>query len=189
VEEAPVIREHSLIEVLHAAAAAEPLADALRLFGQFVGAWDLEWRGCDRSGSPAVARGELHVGWILGGRAVQDVWRVPLDPADAARLRAFHGTTIRFYDPHLDAWQSTWLDPVNGRVRRFLGRPVAGLIVLEGLDDAPRERWSFRDITPDRFRWRGERSDDGGRTWTVDEEMEARRRGPAAASAAPPPRA
>jgi hypothetical protein len=101
---------------------------------------------------------------------------VPLDPNDARRMRAFHGTTIRFYDPRVDAWRSTWLDPLNGRVRRFLGRSVGGIIVLEGLDEDPRERWTFRDVPPDSFRWRGEQSTDGGRTWAIEDEMYARRR-------------
>ena len=169
-------RKDSLNEALHALRAYEPLAEPLRLFGQFVGSWDLEWHGLDGSGSNIVVKGELHVGWILDGRAVQDVWRVPLDANDAAQMRGFHGTTIRFYDPRVDVWRSTWLDPLNGRVRRFLGRPVQDTIVLEGLDEDPRERWSFRDITPDSFRWTGEQSVDGGHTWTIDDEMFARRR-------------
>jgi len=96
-----------LVEVLHAGGAYPLCADALHFFGQFVGAWDVEWRGRDQTGSPVVARGEVHFGWVLDGRAVQDVWRVPLDQNDAARMRAFHGTTVRFYDPRIDAWRST----------------------------------------------------------------------------------
>jgi hypothetical protein len=174
--EASVNNAELLGQVLHAASPREPLAEQLHLFGQFVGAWDLVWHGVDHVGEPIVARGELHVGWILDGRAIQDVWKVPLDPDEERRVRAFHGTTIRFYDLRLAAWRSTWLDPLNGRVRRFLGRPVGDAIVLDGLDEDPRERWSFRDITPDSFHWRGEQSTDGGQSWTIDDEMDARRR-------------
>ena len=42
---------------------------------------------------------------------------------DLALLLAFHGSTIRFYDPSIDAWRSTWIEPVNGRVLRFVGAP------------------------------------------------------------------
>jgi len=91
-------------------------------------------------------------------------------------MRAFHGTTIRFYDSQIGAWRSTWIDPLNGRVRRFIGRSEAGIIVLDGLDEDPKERWSFRDITPDSFLWRGESSTDGGRSWSIEDEMLARRR-------------
>ena len=161
---------------LHAAGPFEPQAGRLDLFGRFVGAWDLEWRGTDRDGRERVVRGDLHFGWILGGRAIQDVWRVPLDPAEAPGMRGFHGATVRFYDPEIDAWRSTWLDPLNGRVLRFIGRPDDEGIVLVALDDEPRERWSFRDITPDSFRWIGESSPDHGATWVQYEEMRARRR-------------
>jgi hypothetical protein len=165
-----------LAGVLHGAGPYQPLAEKLSLFGQFVGAWDLTWFGKNRDGRDISVPGELHFGWILGGRAVQDVWRVPLEPADAPGMRGFYGTTVRFYDPDIDAWRSTWLDPLNGNVLRFIGRPVEGGIVLEGLDEDPRERWSFRDIAADSFRWIGESSPDGGRTWVQYEEMRARRR-------------
>jgi len=158
--------------------ADEPLAtvrDRLALFGQFVGAWDLEWHGRDRAGNEVVVVGELHFGWILGGRAIQDVWRVPSRPSDSARMRGFFGTTIRFYDAAIDAWRSTWLDPLNGSVRRFFGRPTDDGIVLDALDDDPPERWRFTSIEPDSFTWTGEVSADGGSTWIGEEIMYATR--------------
>jgi hypothetical protein len=48
--------------------------------------------------------------------------------------------------------------------------------LLDGLDDEPAERWAFRDITPNSFRWTGEISHDGGQAWHLDEQMFARRR-------------
>jgi hypothetical protein len=164
-----------MIDRLGADGPRPDLADQLDLFGRLVGAWDLEWHGRDLAGAPIVVSGELHVGWILGGAAVQDVWCVPLD-SDSRNMRAFHGTTIRFYDSHIAAWRSTWIDPLNGRVRRFIGRTEDGIIVLDGIDDDPKERWTFRDITPDGFLWRGEASTDDGRTWFIEDEMLARRR-------------
>ena len=98
-------------------------------------------------------------------------------PGSRPRLRPFYGTTLRFYDPAIGAWRSTWIDPLNGRVRRFIGRPEGGDIVLEGLDDDPPERWGFRDISENSFRWTGEVSEDGRRTWRLDEQMFIRRRG------------
>lgn len=166
----------SMIECLGADGPDPEEAENLHLFGQFVGTWDLQWRGQDHRGNAITVPGELYFGWILEGRAIQDVWRVPLDPGDAAHMRGFHGTTIRFYDRHLGAWRSTWIDPLNSRVRRFIGRPLGTAIVLEGIDDDPRERWSFNDVTADRFVWRGEKSTDGGRTWVLVDEMVATRR-------------
>ncbi len=165
-----------MIDRLRADGPFPQLAAELDLFGRFIGVWDLQWHGSDKAGHPVVVAGELHVGWILDGRAIQDIWRVPLNPADSARMRGFHGTTIRFYDPQIGAWRTTWIDPLNGRVRRFIGRAESGAIVLDGLDEDPQERWTFLDITPDSFLWRGEASHDGGRTWVIEDEMYARRR-------------
>ena len=165
-----------LATALHAAGPDPAHAEHLRLFGRFIGAWDVEWQGTDRNGTPATMTGELHFGWVLGGRAIQDVWKVPASGTPAATLRPFYGTTVRFYDPSIAAWRSTWIDPLNGRVRRFIGRPDGAGIVLDGIGDDPAERWCFRDITADSFRWTGEVSDDGRRTWRLDEQMFIRRR-------------
>ena len=88
---------------------------------------------------------------------------------------AFYGTTVRFYDPTIKAWRSTWVEPVNHRVRRFIGRPDRGDIVLLSDEDIPQLRWRFTDINPDSFTWKGEPSIDGGVSWTHDEEMLLRR--------------
>jgi hypothetical protein len=172
----PPVPLDDLAAVLHAAGPHPGPAEHLNLFGRFVGAWDIDWHGTGQDGNLATMTGELHFGWVLGGRAVQDVWKVPAAGPPPPGLRPFYGTTLRFYDPAITAWRSTWIDPLNGRVRRFIGRPEGGDIVLEGLDDDPPERWGFRDITPDSFRWTGEVSGDGRRTWRLDEQMFIRRR-------------
>ena len=163
-----------LAAALHSDPPSGELATRLQLFGQFVGSWDLEWTGAATSES---ARGELHFGWVLGGRAVQDVWIVPGpgQPGAGEPPLAFHGSTIRFFDAALGAWRSTWVEPVNGRVRRFIGRPVGDEIELRSDEDEPRLRWRFTDITPTSFVWRAESSTDQGATWTFDEQMIATR--------------
>src|SRR5262249_47012826 len=143
------------------------------LFGQFIGSWALAWTGSDDDGTLVERRGELHFGWVLGGRAVQDIWGVPGrgQPGEGGPPLAFHGTTIRFYDPAIQAWRSTWVEPVNGLVRRFIGRRDAEGLVLLSDDESPHLRWHFADIEPDSFRWYAELSNDEGRTWDVVEQM------------------
>jgi hypothetical protein len=166
-----------LIAALHVAGPAGEHADKLMLFGRFVGSWRLEWTGAGPGGQPAVMTGELHFGWVLGGRAVQDIWIVPGrgQPGEGQPPLAFHGSTIRFYDPAIDAWRSTWIEPVNGRVRRFIGRETGDGISLLSDEDEPQLRWRFTDITADSFTWRAESSRDGGATWQFDEQMLATR--------------
>jgi hypothetical protein len=168
-----------MCEQLVSSGPAEVLAAQLETFGRFVGSWDLRWsRPGDDEASPEVA-GELHVGWVLGGRAVQDVWIVPgRDTGDAGQgPYAFWGTTVRFYDAELGAWRSTWVEPLTGRVRKFIGRPAEGEIHLISTDGDPFLRWRFTEIGADRFVWLGEYSVDEGRTWLLEERMAASRRG------------
>lgn len=88
----------------------------------------------------------------------------------------FQGPTIRFYDRALGAVRSTWVEPVNGRVRRFIGRPVGEEIILLSDEDDPQLRWRFTEITDQSVRWRSEISHDGGPTWTFNEDMRLTRR-------------
>lgn len=143
-----------------------------------MGSWDLRWSGTDATGEQRAAVGELHVGWVLGGRAVQDVWIVPGpgQPGAGVAPRAFHGSTLRFPDPALGAWRSTWIEPVNERVRTFVGREEGDEIVLVSLGGDPLLRWRFTDITPESFTWLGEASTDEARTWVLEERMLATRR-------------
>ena len=48
------------------------------LFGLFVGEWEFDWTGYDEDGDETLTeRGEWIFGWVLEGRAVQDVWIIP----------------------------------------------------------------------------------------------------------------
>jgi hypothetical protein len=167
-----------LADALHADSPHPSSAQELQTFGRFVGSWDLVWHGLGPDGHAATARGELHFGWVLGGRAVQDVWIVP-GPGEAGHGTApsgFIGSTLRFYDPVLGAWRSTWVEPVNGRVRKFIGRERGDEIELISLDGAPLLRWRFTAVASDSFTWIGEHSVDEGRTWMEEERMFATRR-------------
>lgn len=164
--------ETGLVDALHGPSPNEDAAD-LMLFGRFVGSWDLQWTGTDADGATSTMPGELHFGWVLGGRAVQDIWIVP-GRSQPGRPR-FHGTTIRFHDDSIGLWRSTWIEPVNGLVRRFLGRAVGDEILLLSDEESPWLRWRFTDIRDDSFTWRGEISHDAGVAWRVDEEMLATR--------------
>lgn len=165
-----------LTAALHTPGPDPGLAGDLELFGRFIGSWQLAWTGYLNGTATARARGELHFGWVLGGRAIQDTWIVPGpgEPGAGVPPLAFHGTTVRFPDRRIGAWRSTWIDPVNGRVRRFIGRPDGDDIVLLSDEEEPRLRWSFTEITASRFRWRGELSADGG-PWELEDEMIATR--------------
>jgi hypothetical protein len=120
-----------------------------------------------RDGTKHDGRGEIHFGWVLEGRAIQDVWILP---------GFFYGTTLRVYDPGIDAWHILWSDPLKQLYWRQIGRARGKDIVQEGQDDSGAAvRWSFTDITPNSFHWIGERSGDGGANWQLQAEFFARR--------------
>lgn len=159
--------------------AAAPAGERLATFGRFVGSWRLDWSRPGDAAAPTGVVGELHFGWVLDGLAVQDVWIVPAagQPGAGERPYAFHGSTIRFFDEQLGAWRSTWVEPVNGRVRKFIGREVGDEIHLVSTDGDPFLRWRFTEISGDRFIWLGEYSNDEARNWILEERMVATRVG------------
>lgn len=164
-----------IIEGLAAEGPNPELKDKLMLFGQFVGDWDVvEARYPQPDGTEIQRRGEIHFGWILDGRAVQDVWMTHEEnPPRVVPV----GTTIRFYDPKIDAWHSIWIAPMHGLIQTFVARKIGDEIVLEGKteEDYP-EHWIFSEITPNSFRWRSVESYDNEKTWQLTEEMRVRRR-------------
>ena len=126
----------------------------LRLFGQFVGDWKIHEPGSPRAAPDERSSGEVRFRWVLGGTAVQDIWG-PFD-SDTGKLVP-EGTTLRFYDPSIRAWRSTWISPYQRVVRRFIGREEAGEIVLREQDAGWKgENWIFSDISHASFRWRAE---------------------------------
>ncbi len=163
------------IEGLAAEGPSPDMKEKLSLFGQFVGDWDIvECRYLKQDGTWGVERGELYWRWILDGKATQDVW-MTID--EKAGKRIPDGTTIRFYDPKIDAWRITWISPIQGVVKTLVGRPVGKDIVLERkTEEGYLVKWIFSEIRPDSFRWHSEESRDEGKTWTLKEEMRIQRR-------------
>ena len=140
---------------------------ALQLYGRFVGSWDVEVTDHLPDGSTHIARGEWHFGWVLQGMAIQDVWITPARDVPANSLPDTYmyryGTTLRMYEPEQQQWRITWIDPVIGLYVTQMGRQSDNGIVQEGqTGNGISMRWSFRDITPDSFRWIGEVADDQG---------------------------
>ncbi|MFT3829779.1 MAG: hypothetical protein QM691_08755 [Opitutaceae bacterium] len=154
------------------------LAADLALFGQFVGSWDLAVTTYAENGTPQEDSGEWHFAWALDGRAIVDVWISPARDYRTRRADAGdYGITVRFFDPTIGAWRSTWLGPVRRTVRPFVARPVGDEIVLTGSFEPGLEtRWIFSQITRHGFHWRAVQSSDGWQTQLLRQEMRATRR-------------
>src|SRR5215470_6417731 len=159
--------QSGFMKALHSQGPAADRARQLELYGWLIGDWVMDATVHKDDGTIHKGSGEIHFGWVLQGRAIQDVWILP---------GVFHGTTLRVYDPELGAWHILWNDPLRQFYARQLGRAQGKDIVQIGKNDAGVTlRWSFTDITPESFRWLGERSLDDGKSWQLQAEFHARR--------------
>jgi len=155
------------MKALHSEAPAADRASHLELYGWLIGDWVMDATVHRDDGTTFKGSGEIHFGWVLQGRAIQDVWILP---------GVFYGTTLRIYDPGLGAWHILWSDPLRQFYARQIGRAQGDDIVQIGKNDAGAMlRWSFTDITTDLFRWLGERSHDDGKSWQLQADYRVRR--------------
>jgi hypothetical protein len=134
--------------------------------GRFVGTWNVEYTDFLRDGRTIRRSGKYIVGWVLDGRALQDVWIV--DPSEVHKDREVY-TTLHYFDARSGIWAATFVDPEDASIFRFTGGPVGDdQFVLEAQDMNGKEmRWSYNEIRQDSFVWRDEESGDGGKTWRL----------------------
>lgn len=173
-------KESSFAEVLISPGPSPqiPTSDA-DMFSWLIGDWEADVYDYGPGESQHVSKGEWHFSWVLEGRAVQDVWIVPVRSERKTPTSEEHnryGTSIRIYDPKLHVWHVFWFNPVTQDRTELIGRKVGNTIVQQCVcDDGSFTRWTFEDIKPNSFTWRGEISTDGGKTWQPDAEFRAHR--------------
>jgi uncharacterized protein len=159
------------------------LADVADAFGWLVGRWSAEVLDFDANGKVRRGTGEWWFSWVLEGRAIQDVWIVPVrsermemseTPNRPSGPNKRYGTSIRWFDRSSRQWKIVWINPVSGTLNQLAGTRNENRIILDGIADGQRVRWSFNEIRPESFVWRGERRDDSG-SWNLEAEFRLRR--------------
>jgi hypothetical protein len=165
-------------QALIASGPAFDRAEKMMLYGQFIGSWEGTVIVNRPDGQCIENSCEVHFGWALAGRAVQDVWIAPSRKTRAGGSEdGMYGTTLRVYDPKTDQWEITWIDPVRRNFNRMLGRPVGNEIIQEYRDEAGIIcQWCFTDIRPDSFHWISRESNDERLTWNLTTEFFLHRR-------------
>jgi hypothetical protein len=162
----------AMINVLASGEPNPSLGEEAQTFDRFVGTWG--FTTYRKEGKVYHRQGELHFGWVLDGRAVQDLW-IAYPTAD--RKEREIGTTIRFFDTSLNQWRIVFILPEFNYVVTAQGGREGDRIVLRGVDsNGFPVRWTFSEITHDTFHWQGERSYDGGKTWKLEEDHHMKRR-------------
>jgi hypothetical protein len=170
-----------LVAALEATSPNPSLGDQVQVLSRLVGTWDVEYTDFAKDGKAIHRTGEFVVGWVMDGRALQDLWIV--NPSGKRKDREVY-TTLHYLDPKSRTWRATFVDPEHGSIARFTGGPVGNdRFVLETPDLGNQtNRWSFNDIRSDSFVYRDEASNDGGKTWRLQSEYQMKRRGAADSS-------
>ncbi|WP_229072985.1 hypothetical protein [Actinoplanes sp. DH11] len=167
----------TLANVLGAAGPRPGDEKAMRLYGRLVGTWDVANRYRGDDGSWVSGTAVWTFGWVLAGRAVQDVMWFS-DPGPDGFPAVTTGSTMRLKQAgDNDDWRVVWFSP-DGRTVTLVGRPgPGGDIVQEGVRlDRTHVRWLFNDVTETSFRWLGYMRRSADEPWDLEQEMLARRR-------------
>jgi hypothetical protein len=170
--------QSTLCEVLASPGPHPSLGAHADTYGRVMGRWVGELHNHLVAGPPVTGSVEVHFGWALEGRAVQDVW---ITPARADRARAataaltWYGTTLRIFDPKSESWRALWLDPVSGLRVELEGRRVGDDIVQIGTRGGQPIRWMFSQIEESSFLWQGHVLEPDGVGWRLEVEMRFRR--------------
>lgn len=173
------LSEASAIEGLEAPGPNPANVQELMLFGRLVGDWDLIIENRQNDGTWIKVEGEWHFGWILNGRAIQDVWIAYKPGAKRGDPSGYlgYGTTVRVFDEKERVWHVNWMGVLNHNYTLFRARPVGTEIVMDAKDgDGNPIQWIFSNIEANRFKWRAQDSNDGGKTWRVAQSMTATRK-------------
>lgn len=170
----------NFLTLLQASGRSPEVPESADAYGWLVGSWELEvlhYRTINLASQEI--RAEAHFGWVLEGRAIQDVWIMPRPSdrkSDSDRTNNMYGTTLRVWDPAIQAWRIRWINPVTSHEECQTGRKVGDEIVQIGArSDGTPTRWRFTEITPDSFCWIGEALEGDGKTWKLEGEFRARR--------------
>lgn len=170
----------SFLDVLSTTSRSPEIPELLDVYGWLIGSWELDV--CYYKAVDVAAlriKGEVHFGRVLEGRAVQDVWIMPRRSERTTNLdktNNMYGTTLRVWDPAIQAWRITWINPVTGHREDQVGRRSGKDIVQVGArPDGTPTRWMFTEITADSFHWTGESLMPDGMTWKLEGEFRAKR--------------
>jgi hypothetical protein len=172
------VEKRNFHAVLEASGRSPEIPESADAYGWLIGSWELDvYYYAGRA--VRDIKGEVHFGWVLEGRAVQDVWIMPRRSERTANLdksNNMYGTTLRAWDPSIQAWRITWINPVTGHRQEQIGRWSGKDIVQVGArSDGTPTRWTYTEITPDSFRWLGEALEPDGKTWKLEAEFRAKR--------------
>jgi hypothetical protein len=149
------------------------------IYDGLIGTWNVDAIDYLENKEIIKSQGEWHFAYVLEGRAVQDVWIAPkrsLRTDNFKRPRNRYGSTIRYFDYETKKWCINWFNPVSSTTTKLYGWKEGNKIIHEGKDNGNIMRWTFEDITEKSFHWKGEISNDNGKTFELQAEFSGKRK-------------
>jgi hypothetical protein len=170
------------LDALVSSQCSPELADADDIFGFLMGSWELEAVLYDANGQTQRSRGELHVSWVLEGRAIQDLFIFPsrVDRASGVPAQGDrYATTIRTYDRTLKAWRVHFINPAADETSaQLIARRNGQDIEMEGkLSGGTPIRWHYQSVTPTSFHYSAEKLSSDDKSWHLYLELFGKRFG------------
>jgi hypothetical protein len=145
-----------------AATTAQPdrcTAPEFRQLDFWVGTWDVRWGASE---GQAAGNGVNTVTRELGNCVIQEHFVGGPTTGDLM------GLSVSTYHAGPGLWRQTWVDNQGGYFA-LTGGVSGEAFILENtriVANAPFQRMTFEDITPNSLTWRWQRSTDAGATWT-----------------------
>jgi hypothetical protein len=141
----------------------EAKAPERAMFDRMIGSWDVTYEIYDKDGKVRRLPGQVTYGWILDGKALQEIW----SDLDGKQVKPY-ATTIGYSDAKHGRWTAAWIYPAAGMPTIVSGGVENGRLVLTGHDqDGALQRWSIDGVQADAFVARYESSEDEGKTWRL----------------------
>lgn len=134
-----------------------------------VGAWDCEMKMHmtmdPKDTTWMTSKGTATYKWSVGGAILEMVFEMPM------MGQQYIGGGWQAYDREKKQWQMAWTDNMMGRLSYYTGTKTKDGSVFQGEDimmgKTTLSRISTTKESADSFDWKGESSEDGGKTWMV----------------------
>jgi len=147
---------------------------SLPVFQQF-DFWVGNWEAFATNGKKA---GDSKISIMLDSCVVLEEWT----SASPQQGLTYSGKSFNMYNAATKQWQQTWVDNTGNTTEFLRGTGSDGKIVYYAdkvMDPKGKNfmrRLTFTKLSNDKVRQLGERSDDDGKTWTVEYDLEYRRK-------------
>jgi len=136
--------------------------------------WIGEWEAFGVNGKKG---GDSKISLILDSCVILEEWT----SAGVQNGLIYSGKSFNSYNVASKQWQQTWIDNTGNTTEFLRGEAQDGKIIYYA-DKVPgpkgyfMRRLSFTKLSDDKVRQLGERSDDEGKTWNTEYDLEYRRK-------------